>query len=695
MQNEKIYIKHMKDIAFCAIIKNEARYLDEWLAYHYLIGVEHFYITDDNSTDNIKSVLQKWIKAGLVTYMKMDELLKTNPARKTLCERAYCDILKNKWKNLGFFGVDEFLVTPNGNITAQRPDASYSGAIDEVIKELKKMFPDDFVEEGLSYLYGDELIACAKTLTVSNLKSPQYIVLLTSCGKRLQTTAPIAIASMLNGHFLPDRIILWIPDGEKEIAEQNAQLQILRNKGLEIKLISAFQEFTNDYIITADDNLLYPNSWFEQIMENHKKYPNKIICHSARGIRVDGEYNLLPFEDWDQYDGQEEPERIFPVSKAGVLYPPNNLPKLVLKADDACLWAMALINNAENPFIVIPNGYSNTIALQSVEDANDEQLNAVINEYPQIREVLNKIKPFSLVYIEAISKAIFAFESPQMKYPEQKGLISVIVPVYNNEIYLRECLDSLLSQTFTNWEAIIVNDGSTDNTGKIIDEYAKKDSRFIAIHKPNGGTLQARKTGLENSRGEYIANLDSDDTYSVQFLEKMFEKIMETNSDFVWCNTKLSNYYQWNENKATNVNYAFSNSEGFKCFLWNKLVKRNIYERIEFAKCHVIGGEDPIQMMQIAYYSKYAVQVPENLYNYREESTISTSKTDSIMNEEQKKVKYITEIIIKVKILQNLFGNLFQFFPGFDFQFKKALRHYNQLDRETRVKYGIEGMVIV
>jgi glycosyltransferase involved in cell wall biosynthesis len=86
-------------------------------------------------------------------------------------------------------------------------------------------------------------------------------------------------------------------------------------------------------------------------------------------------------------------------------------------------------------------------------------------------------------------------------------MISIIVPIYNNEINLKEYLDSILSQTFTNWEAILVNDGSTDNTGKIIDEYAKKDSRFIAIHKQNEGTLLARKSGFENSKGNFIANI--------------------------------------------------------------------------------------------------------------------------------------------------------------------------------------------
>jgi glycosyltransferase involved in cell wall biosynthesis len=106
------------------------------------------------------------------------------------------------------------------------------------------------------------------------------------------------------------------------------------------------------------------------------------------------------------------------------------------------------------------------------------------------------------------------FSLPIMKYSEQKELISIIVPICNTKkIHLKECLDSILVQTFSNWKAILVNDGSTDDTRETIDEYTKRDSRFIAIHKQNEGTLLSRKVGLENSKGEFVANIDHDDTY--------------------------------------------------------------------------------------------------------------------------------------------------------------------------------------
>jgi len=128
------------------------------------------------------------------------------------------------------------------------------------------------------------------------------------------------------------------------------------------------------------------------------------------------------------------------------------------------------------------------------------------------------------------------FNHPRMKYSQQDGLISVIVPIYNSERYLNKCLDSILAQTFENWEAILVNDGSTDSSGLIVDEYVKNDSRFIAVHKKNEGTLLARKTGLENSKGEFIANIDNDDYYDPDFLKKMYDEISEDELKFLFNN---------------------------------------------------------------------------------------------------------------------------------------------------------------
>ena len=102
--------------------------------------------------------------------------------------------------------------------------------------------------------------------------------------------------------------------------------------------------------------------------------------------------------------------------------------------------------------------------------------------------------------------------------------ISVIVPVFNTEKYISECIDSILAQTFTDWELILVDDGSKDNSGKICDEYATKDSRVRVLHQPNGGVTSARSNGVKNAKGEWITFVDADDTLPVDALKMMIEK---------------------------------------------------------------------------------------------------------------------------------------------------------------------------
>ena len=109
--------------------------------------------------------------------------------------------------------------------------------------------------------------------------------------------------------------------------------------------------------------------------------------------------------------------------------------------------------------------------------------------------------------------------------------ISVIIPCYNVEKYLRECLDSVVNQTLKDIEIICVNDGSTDGTQKILEEYAQKDDRILLINKPNGGLSLARNTGMEKMRGEYVAFLDSDDWVDLDFYEKLYNAAKQNGAD--------------------------------------------------------------------------------------------------------------------------------------------------------------------
>ncbi len=111
--------------------------------------------------------------------------------------------------------------------------------------------------------------------------------------------------------------------------------------------------------------------------------------------------------------------------------------------------------------------------------------------------------------------------------------ISIIIPMYGVEKYLRRCLDSVLNQTFTDWQAICVDDGSPDNSGAIAEEYARRDRRFMVIHQENGGLSDARNTGMKHATGEYVMFLDSDDFIHPQTMEISYYMAKRDNSDIV------------------------------------------------------------------------------------------------------------------------------------------------------------------
>ena len=114
-------------------------------------------------------------------------------------------------------------------------------------------------------------------------------------------------------------------------------------------------------------------------------------------------------------------------------------------------------------------------------------------------------------------------------------MISVIVPVYKVEPYLHQCVDSILAQTFTDFELILVDDGSPDNCGRICDEYAKQDDRVRVIHQENGGLSAARNAGIDAAKGEYITFIDSDDVVTYNYIEVLYENMLNNNADVTVC----------------------------------------------------------------------------------------------------------------------------------------------------------------
>lgn len=165
-------------------------------------------------------------------------------------------------------------------------------------------------------------------------------------------------------------------------------------------------------------------------------------------------------------------------------------------------------------------------------------------------------------------------------------MISIIVPIYKAEKYLHRCIDSILAQSYTDFELLLIDDGSPDNSGIIIDEYAAKDERVRVFHKENGGVSSARQFGIEHARGEYTIHADPDDWVEPNMLEELLRKAKDDNADMVICDY----YVDINEQQflvkqqpsaldsGTVLKELFL---GLSCSCWNKLVRRDCYENLK------------------------------------------------------------------------------------------------------------------
>lgn len=163
--------------------------------------------------------------------------------------------------------------------------------------------------------------------------------------------------------------------------------------------------------------------------------------------------------------------------------------------------------------------------------------------------------------------------------------VSVIVPVYNVEKYLRECLESIESQTFTDWECVVVDDGATDRSGEICDEFARRDSRFKVLHVKNGGLASARNNGIREAKGKYIAFCDSDDWFAPEAIEKMHSLAVSADADVVQTGLwkEFDGYRR--EKRLVDRRIVLSRDEAIKelvrdkmipNYMWNKMFRREI-----------------------------------------------------------------------------------------------------------------------
>ncbi|NJB70292.1 glycosyltransferase involved in cell wall biosynthesis [Saonia flava] len=280
--------------------------------------------------------------------------------------------------------------------------------------------------------------------------------------------------------------------------------------------------------------------------------------------------------------------------------------------------------------------------------------------------------------------------------------ISVIVPIFRIEKYLPKCIDSLLDQSFSDFELILVDDGSPDGCPKICDDYARLDSRIKVVHKENGGLLSARKAGLENAEGKYVSFVDGDDWVDKFYLDILHKLAEANNSDLVvtgyfrefdgkieTVKSKFVGNYDYDELQSTILPNAIYNGHfcehGISTYVWNKLFKKSLLSEVLYdVPNEIIMGEDAaITYVYLSISKKITIsKIPIYYYRQRHDSIVKSiedpqieyfrlgllmsflkSKLTNVLNEENlnKQISYYLYSQILVRsggLIFNADGNL-------------------------------------
>ena len=214
---------------------------------------------------------------------------------------------------------------------------------------------------------------------------------------------------------------------------------------------------------------------------------------------------------------------------------------------------------------------------------------------------------------------------------DKKPKFSIIVPVYNVRDYLGICMESLINQTIKDIEIICVNDGSTDDSLEILQQYAEKDYRIKVCDKVNGGSSSARNLGLDEAEGEFILFVDSDDVLEKNACDRLYMEILQTGADIIVFGTRVfpqyvANKHAWLWNNlhvnlrhyTENCVEALFNEKPSKPFIWNKCYRRSIIEKNNIRFDEELGlGEDNLFLFEIYPKVEQVIYIPDQLYNYR------------------------------------------------------------------------------
>lgn len=279
--------------------------------------------------------------------------------------------------------------------------------------------------------------------------------------------------------------------------------------------------------------------------------------------------------------------------------------------------------------------------------------------------------------------------------------VSIIVPVYNKEPYVQECLRNNLSQDFDDFEIVVVDDGSTDNSGYICEEIAQEDPRVKVYHIQNAGVTAARKYGVAHSTGEYILFCDADDYYLPGALQILYQTITTTGTDEVFAahvnqNGKtFTSPYDGSINSSVVIKHILSNKPNLS-LLWGIIYKRSILKGCLEAPREIIEGEDKLMQIQILMSHPRIFFIKEPVYKY-------------YMGVPNQRMQTLERILIYDRILKDVLAaewNLYKnYFTRFQIQtykdclclpdYKKYLHYYHQEFRNnTNQSFSLADRII-
>ena len=240
--------------------------------------------------------------------------------------------------------------------------------------------------------------------------------------------------------------------------------------------------------------------------------------------------------------------------------------------------------------------------------------------------------------------------------------ISIIIPVYKAEIYIHNCIESILAQTFKDFEVLLIDDGSPDKSGEICDKYAELDCRVRVFHNENGGVSFARQFGIDNARGEYTIHADPDDWVEPDMLEDLYAKAQEEDADMVMCDyfVNFKNEQQYRKSQPSALDHKTVLKEMFlqlTCSCWNKLIRRSCYIKYgikfdpELSYCEDLMFNSSLLLhdIRISY-------IPKAYYHY-----VQDANPDSIIHSVYKyydEVEYEYDMMLLKQFQNKFYGTI-------------------------------------